>query len=113
MHEFSITKNILSLALDKAKEEEAKKIVNINLIIGQLTGVIDESVKLYFGFISKDTIADGASLHFYHPPTTLRCRDCTNVYSPENREWACPECGEQKIEILSGRQLTVTSIEVE
>ena len=113
MHEFSITQSILSIALEKANEAKATKITKINLIIGELSGVVDESVEFCFDFLSKDTIAAEASLSFERTPTKLRCRNCTIVFSPDNRDWVCPDCQEQKIEIISGRECQIESIEVE
>ena len=74
MHEFSITQSMLSLALEKANEAKASKITQINLVIGELSGIVDECVQFYFDFLSKDTIAAGAGLSLERKPTTLRCR---------------------------------------
>ena len=113
MHELSITQNILSIALEKANEVQASKVTEINLVIGELSGVVDECVEFYFGFLSKDTTAAQASLSFHQPPVQLRCRSCAAVFSPNNLDWACPICREQKIEIISGRECYVDSIEVD
>jgi len=113
MHELSITQSILSLTLEQAKKVNANKITKINLTIGELTGIVEECVRFYFELLSKDTIAAQATLSFDKPPTTLRCRQCATTFSPENMAWACPNCGEPKIEIISGRECQVSSIEVD
>ncbi len=113
MHELSITQSILSIALEKANEAQASKISKINLVIGELSGIVSDCVQLYFGFLSKDTLAEEADLSFYQPPTQLRCRNCTTIFSPEEMEWTCPGCQGQNLEILSGRECYVDSIEVE
>jgi hydrogenase nickel incorporation protein HypA/HybF len=113
LHELSITENILSIALEKAKEVKAKRVSKINLVIGELSGVVDECVEFYFGFLSKDTIAAQASLSFHHTPIQLRCRNCDTVFSPDSGNWTCPNCQKQDAEIVSGRDLYIESIEVE
>ncbi len=113
MHELSITQSILSIALEKARAVQANKITKINLTIGELTGIVDDCVQFYFNLLSKDTIAAEASLAFEQPPTKLRCRNCSTTFSPDNLNWACPNCQEQKIEIISGRECYVSSIEVD
>ncbi len=113
MHELSITQNILSIALEQAEAVKATKITKINLTIGELSGVADECVQFYFGLLSKDTIAVAASLSFERPPVKLRCRDCATTFSPNDLDWACPNCRERKIEIVSGRECYVNSIEVD
>jgi len=113
LHEFTITQNILSIALEKAIAANASQISKINLVTGELSGIVDECVEFHFDILSKDTIAAQASLSFHHPPTRLRCRNCTTVFSPDNLIWTCPNCHEQATEIISGRECYVESIEVD
>jgi len=105
LHEFSITQNILSIALEKANAVNASRVSKINIVIGELSGIVDECVEFYFGFLNKDTIAAQASLSFQHPPIQLHCRKCAATFSPNNLDWTCPNCHEQSIEIVSGRML--------
>jgi len=113
MHELSITQSILSIALEKANEVQAGKVTKINLIIGELSGVVNDCVEFYFDLLSKDTIAAEASLSFERTPNKLRCRSCATVFSPNNLDWACPNCHEVKVEIISGRECHIESIEVD
>jgi hydrogenase nickel incorporation protein HypA/HybF len=82
-------------------------------VVGELSGVLTEAVEMYFGFLGKDTIAAEASLFFVRPPTQVRCRNCGTEYSPVNLNLTCPKCKERKVEIISGRELYIESLEVE
>ena len=113
MHEFSITMSIMSIVLQKAEEVQANKINSIDLQIGRLAGIIPECVRLQFDLLSRGTIAAGASLSFNQPPTKLHCRKCNVIYSSDNSDLACPNCRGEEIEILSGFELFVESMEVE
>jgi len=113
MHEYSVTESILSLALEKAGAAKASRIIQINLVVGELSGIVSECIQFYFDFISKDTIASGAKLVFEMRPTRLKCRKCETVFTPQNSDWACPDCHEAGIEIVSGRECNMESIEVE
>jgi len=113
MHEYSITESMLSLALEKAGEAKAARITRINLVVGELAGVVGDCVQFYFDAISKNTIASGAELSFEMKPVSLRCRKCEKVFSPINHEWSCPDCHEVGVEIVSGRECYMESIEVE
>jgi hydrogenase nickel incorporation protein HypA/HybF len=113
MHEQSIVEALLSTVLEKAEEAKAKKILRVYLVVGELSGVLQEAVDFYFSFLSKDTIAAGANLFFIQPPTQVRCRNCNTVYSPENLNLTCPNCKERKVEIISGRELYIENMEVE
>ena len=52
MHEYSITESVLTMAIEKAKEANASRITRINLVVGDLSGVVGECVRFYFDFIS-------------------------------------------------------------
>lgn len=113
MHELGITENIVNIALDKANEAQASKVTQINLVIGELSGVVPDCIQFYFGSLSKDTIAQEAVLHFELVPAQLRCRNCSTIFHPQDTLWSCPECRGQSVEIFKGRELYIESLEVE
>jgi hydrogenase nickel incorporation protein HypA/HybF len=113
LHEGLITKLILAKALEKAAEADAKRIKKICIVFGDMWGVVDHFVESYFNFLSKETIAEGASLSFQRTPIKLRCRNCDHIYMPESLDWSCPNCRVKKMEILSGRECHIVNMEVE
>ncbi|MEM5770191.1 MAG: hydrogenase maturation nickel metallochaperone HypA, partial [Bacillota bacterium] len=54
MHEMAVTKNILDIALESAREADNARVMEINLVIGELSSVVDDSVQFYFDALSKD-----------------------------------------------------------
>ena len=113
MHELSITENIFSITLEKAEQADAVKVSKVNLVIGELAGVVGECVDFYFKILSKDTIASDAELSIRNIPAGLKCRDCGTEYTPSPEVWKCPKCGGNNNDIVSGRDLYIESIEVE
>jgi len=113
MHELGITENIVNIVLDKAREAQASKITEINLVVGELSGFAPDCIQFYFDFLSKDTIAEEATLHFDLASAQFRCRNCSTVFHPKDVEWICPECHGQNVEVTGGRELYIKSMEVE
>ena len=113
MHELGVTENIVNITLAKAGEAQANKVIQINLVVGELSGFVPDCIQFYFDSLSKDTIAQGAVLHFESVPAQLRCRDCSTIFPPQDTLWSCPECGGQSVEIFKGRELYIESVEVE
>ncbi len=113
MHELSVTQSMLELVLKQAEENNASKVEKINIVIGHMTGIVDECVKFYFDFLSKGTIAEGAELSVQTLPTQAECRDCGEKYEVGELDWSCPSCGSLRIKMVSGKELYVESIEVE
>ena len=112
MHELAITQNILSVVLDEARAAQAKKVTRIDLVIGELSGIEGDCVQFNFEYVKRGDIAEEAVLNFKIAPAQLRCRDCQADFSPSGI-WICPECQSSRIEIVSGRDCFIESIEVD
>jgi hydrogenase nickel incorporation protein HypA/HybF len=113
MHELSITQNILTITLDNARKAEASKVSKVNVVIGEMSGIVGDCVDFYFKIISKDTPAAEAELAITNVPTLLKCRQCGNEYPASENNWTCPDCEKKDFEIIAGRDLYIESIEVE
>lgn len=113
MHEQSIVESLLAIAIENAQKAKASKITRIYVVVGELSGVVEESVNFYFSFLSKNTIAADAGLFFTRTPARLRCRKCNIEFIAENLDFRCPTCKEEQVEIIGGRELYIDSLEVE
>ncbi|MBP1610860.1 MAG: hydrogenase nickel insertion protein HypA [Acidobacteria bacterium] len=113
MHEQSIVQSILELALNNAEKANARRIVCINLVVGDYTGVQEDAVNFYFGFLSQNTIAAGAKINYTHVPGQLRCRDCDILFPLQKHDYQCPKCDGKRIEIVGGRELYIENMDVE
>jgi hydrogenase nickel incorporation protein HypA/HybF len=113
MHEFTITQNILDIVLEKAGEVKAVKVTKVNILMGRLTGYVPECIQLQFKILSHKTAAADALLTFHQPPSHLHCRNCNRDYTSDSLDLVCPECRTLEIDILSGSELLVESMEAE
>lgn len=115
MHELSIMGNILDIVLDHAARAHAKRISRINLEVGELSDLLPDWMQTYFDFVSRDTIADRAELTIAKVPAVLRCRVCRREFTMTRDSWQffCPDCDSADIEIVTGREFKIISIEVD
>ena len=113
MHEMAVTQSILDIAVQHAQQAGASRITRIHLVVGEMSGIVDDSMQLYFDFLSKDTMAESAQLSFDRRPAVYRCRECNTTYHPEGFSWECPACDTLSFEVISGREFQVESIEVD
>jgi hydrogenase nickel incorporation protein HypA/HybF len=113
MHELAITQSLFDIVMEKAKESGARKVSSINLVIGEMTGVVGDSVRFYVDLLSKDTIAEGVTLNIDIVPTKALCRNCGKTFELEEFNWNCPYCSSTAWEVTGGKELFVESIEVE
>lgn len=110
MHELSITQGILELAL---KNAGGRRVKHVNLVIGQFSSIVDDSVQFYWDIIAKDTAAEGSMLHFERIPGEMTCRACGHVFRPNGETFACPSCSSPSVRISRGNEFQVESIDVE
>lgn len=91
MHELPVVLDIINVVTDEAKKQNFTKVTSIDLVIGELSSIIDESVQMYFDIASRDTPCQNARLTFEHIPATLKCRNCSLEF-PHKKSFQCPEC---------------------
>lgn len=114
MHELPATRGILALALETAREAKAERINSIDIRIGELTSIVDDSVQFYFDVLSKNTAAAGARLNFIREPgmgTCLNCSQTFGVKPPLDPE--CPLCHAYSVRVTGGNRFLLESIEVD
>ncbi len=114
MHELPITQSLLDITLRHATASGAKKVSQLNIVIGQMSSVVDDSVQFYWEIMAKDTIAEGAVLHFERIPAVLHCLDCDTQFELNAREnFSCPHCNSFSVQITGGDDFRLDSIDVE
>jgi len=113
MHELAITQNMIQLVQTHAVKANAGKVRQINLVVGELSGYVRECVQACFDLMAKGTVMEAARLSFKTIPATGRCRDCDMAFEIDQSKWVCPECGGSRIQLITGNELLVDSIEVD
>jgi len=113
MHELPVAQSILKIALQHAEKADAKRITDLNIVVGDLSSIVDDSIQFYWDIIAKDTIAETASLHFRRVPAELQCMTCLEKYHPTSKELVCPKCGGVGAKIINGEEFSLESIDVE
>lgn len=83
----------------------------ITVRIGRLTSVAPDSLRYYFDLLSPGTVLEGAILVIEEVPIRGRCTDCGGRFEIETLSFTCPACGSGLVELISGRELQVVSVE--
>jgi hydrogenase nickel incorporation protein HypA/HybF len=114
MHELSATEGILAVALDAARDAGAVRVTAIDVVIGDLSSMVGESVQFYFDLLSRGTPAAGARLHVRRQSAMAACADCGASYAVTPPLSAlCAVCGGRALSVSGGREFHVASIEVD
>jgi len=88
------------------------RVERVNLKIGKLSAVVADSLRFCFDIASKDTPLAGAELAIEETPVVARCKDCDARWTIAEPVFTCQACNSGALEILSGRELDIVSIEI-
>jgi hydrogenase nickel incorporation protein HypA/HybF len=114
MHEGALAQAALDLVLETAREHGAEKVTSITLSVGALAQANGDSLAFWLGALAEGSPAAGATIDVVEVAAEGECRACGHRYPVEPPSWSlvCPECGRGG-DLAAGRELTVSSIEVE
>ena len=119
MHELSMTTQIIESVLEEAKKQEAKKVIEVHLVIGKMTFLGTEQVHFSYNILVEDTIMKGSKLVIEEKDGVIECSSCgysgeipvvdDPAYHVPIPTLRCPKCGEAA-KIVKGKECTIRSI---
>ena len=89
------------------------RVTKVFLTVGRLAAVVPESLRFCFQVASERTRLAGAELVIEQVAVNARCRQCDHAWSIDTPAFLCPACDSGDINIVSGRELDIRSIEIE
>ncbi|OIJ65261.1 hydrogenase maturation nickel metallochaperone HypA [Streptomyces mangrovisoli] len=112
MHEMSIALAVIGQVEEAAERAgDVTAVRSVRLEVGELAGVVPDSLSFCFELACAGTLLEGAELLADPVPGRARCAPCAH-------EWAvgmppsltCPRCGGAAGDLLSGRELRITAV---
>jgi hydrogenase nickel incorporation protein HypA/HybF len=112
MHELSIAMSIVDMALEEAARRSVQ-VDAVHLELGALSGVVKEALLFSYEAACGGTILEGSRLVVKHIPIEVFCPGCKLPKTLQSMQWLyCPDCGAATSEILHGKELVVTALEL-
>ena len=113
MREHIIAGRIADIVMERALENNARRIFQVNIILGGLTMISEHHIGFFWDMVTSGTIAQGASLHFERMPIKAFCPKCLCEFVVMDHDQTCPRCEELNTELISGDEYTVEGIFIE
>ena len=111
MHELPATQAMLTLALDAAG---GRRVLAIDLTVGEMGSIVDDSVQFYFDLLSRGTVAEGAALRFRRVSGDGTCLECGHRFGARPPLPAeCPACAGRQLVVSGGQEFNLDSLEVD
>jgi hydrogenase nickel incorporation protein HypA/HybF len=121
MHEFSIASDIVRNVLDTVDKNEGKKVLSIDLDIGELALLSVEQVTFWVKELLKESIAEGAKVRVKTIKAKVTCEACGHkggIKSDQGDPFrhfvplSCSKCGSFQVKIEKGRECFLRKIQV-
>jgi len=110
MHEFSIALSIVEISEEHARKENAGIIREIDVEVGELSGVILDALEFAMESAFKGTMLENAKYNLIPVQGKAKCLQCQHEFNTDNLITPCPECNSFRLEIIHGRELRVKSM---
>jgi hydrogenase nickel incorporation protein HypA/HybF len=112
MHELGIAQNILQIVQQSVTEVQAPDVRTVRIRVGLLSGVVPDSLDFCFSAIVNDTELRQARLAIEQVPIVSECKECRHRFQVSDMDFSCPACRSSRLELISGRELEITEIEL-
>ena len=109
MHEYALAQSIIHSAISHAN---GAKVLQIDLVIGESSGILGESIRMYFDIFAENTPCEEAAIKIESIKPKLRCKTCGLFFERKPFSFDC-ECGGEGAPTDIGREFYIKSIVVD
>lgn len=113
MHEMSLAVNIVDLAVEAAQREGGIKVSEVEIEIGNMAGVMVDSLDFCLEVAARSTIVEGADFKFIPVSAFGECPSCQNRFETDSFFASCPDCGAIGVPVTGGQDLRIRSLAIE
>lgn len=112
MHELSIAMSIVDSALEEAERRDVT-VDAVHLEVGPLSGVVADALLFSYEIACSGTVLEGSKLVIREVPIEVYCPACESSRILNSMQWfCCPQCGSPTPDVIHGKELAITALEV-
>ena len=112
MHELSVAQNIIEIVKDNVPECDYGKVKSVYLEIGEISGIVVDSLQFCFDAIKLDTPFQNTAMLIKNIPFVLYCNFCKTETTNTLGTRSCAKCGGFDTSIISGTEMKITEVEI-
>src|SRR6185295_1882516 len=113
MHELSIAMSIIEGAYREAMIRGGAQVHAVHLKLGALSGVVKDALLFSYDLACEGTALEGSTLIIEEVPVVVYCATCNAERTLDSiQKFCCPACGTLTPEVISGKQLELSAIEI-
>lgn len=111
MHELSIAMSLIEIIKEECLKNEVQKLKKVKLVVGELAGIVPESLQFGFEVVSEGTPAEGAELEIELRPVRGQCQECGHEFEVQEFRFRCPSCESTSVKRVGGDELYIDYLE--
>lgn len=113
MHELSIAMSIVELAEEESLRMGGRRVEAVHLRLGGLAGIVRSALLASYEMACESTRLEGSRLVIEDVPIVAQCATC-QARTPVRSiyEMCCDVCGAPAVDIVEGRELLVSALEM-
>jgi hydrogenase nickel incorporation protein HypA/HybF len=112
MHELSIAQEILRIVDQYLPNPTPDSVKYVKIKVGKLANILNDSLSFCYDALTENTPLAGSKLQITELPIKILCVSCNKESEIEPPVFACPDCGNNQLKIISGTELQVDEIEL-
>jgi hydrogenase nickel incorporation protein HypA/HybF len=121
MHEFSIADEIVKAVLNATKKRNGKKVLSVQLEVGELTHLNGEQVAFWVKELFKNSAAESAEVKIKTIKARIRCKACGykgGLKSGQEDSFqhlglpTCPRCNSFQFQVQTGQGCVLKRIQM-
>lgn len=113
MHELSIALSIIEMANEESEKRGGAKVEAVYLKLGALSGVVKDALEFSWEIACQGTSLENSRLEIEEIPVIVFCENCKSEKTlGAINNVVCPTCETPATEIISGKELQVTALEI-
>ena len=113
MHEMSLVESVIESLLELKGQHGWKRIEKVTLHVGAMRQVIPDVMMFAYEVATEGTPLEGSRMEIKQIPMAFQCKGCLKEWGEDQMDFICPFCGSYEVNVLSGMELDIESVEVE
>jgi hydrogenase nickel incorporation protein HypA/HybF len=114
MHELSIAMGIIEIAEEESDRRGGVAVRAVHVKLGPLSGVVKEALTSAYELAREGSGVADSHLVIEETPLVIRCPKCESEATVRSvYELCCPRCGTPSADIVTGRELEVSALEID
>lgn len=113
MHELPLVQSVIAKASEHARLNGGRRVKSISMVVGDGSGYVPDSIRMYFDIAAAGTACQGATLSIRRVKPLMRCEACGKEYARKPFTFDCPHCGGEGSPTEIGKELYIEEIEID